>query len=117
MGDAQSSQFTDGALDGRTVAEIQRKMIKQSGRNAALRFVLAKADGGTIAAWKSELNGILQVFNVRLDVITWISLIVPFQTTLALNTNITVSDIHRGVSKIIDGQVHSASVSHILPID
>ena len=92
-------------------------MIKQSGRNAAIRFVSAKADGGTIAAWKSDLNRILHVFNVRLDVITWISLIVPFQTKLAMNTNITVADIHRDVSKIIDGQAHSASVSHIQPID
>ena len=72
-------------------------MIKQSGRNAAFRFVRAKADGGTIAAWKLDLNRILHVFNVRLDVITWISLIAPFQTKLAMNTNITVSDIYRGV--------------------
>ena len=91
-------------------------MIKQSGRNAALRFVLAKADGGMVAAWKSDLNGILQVFNVRPDIITWISLIVPFQTKLALNTNITTSDVLHNVLKIreeIGGQVCSGSVSHI----
>ena len=92
-------------------------MIKQSGRNAAIRFVHAKVDGGTIAAWKLDLDRILQVFNMRLDMITWISLIAPFQTKLAMNTNITVADIHRGVSKIIDSQVRSASVSRIQPID
>ena len=100
------------------MAEIQRKMIKQSGRSAVSRLVHAKADGGTIAAWKLDLDRFLRVFNVRLDAIAWISLIVPFQTKLAMNTNITVSDIHRGMSKMIGGgQVHSESVSHIQPID
>ena len=52
--------------------------------------------------------------------ITWISLIVPFQTKLAMNTNIAVSDIRHEVSKIreeIGGQVRSVSVSHIQPVD
>ena len=88
-------------------------MIKQSGRNAAFRFVHAKADGGTIAAWKLDLNRILHVFNVRLDVFTWISLIAPFQTKLAMNTNVAVAHM----LEIIDGQARSASVSHIQPID
>ena len=92
-------------------------MIKQSGRSAVSRLVHAKADGGTIAAWKLDLDRFLRVFNVRLDAIAWIPLIVLFQTKLAMNTNITVSDIHRGVSKMIDGQVHSANVSHIQPIN
>ena len=92
-------------------------MIKQSGRHAVSRFVHGKADKGTIAAWKSDLDRVLRVFNVRLDIITWISLIVPFQTKLAMDTNITVADIHRGMSKMIDGQVRSESVGHIQPID
>ena len=48
----------------RTVGEIQNKVIKQSGRNAASRFFHAKHDKEIIAAWKSELNGILIIFNV-----------------------------------------------------
>ena len=53
------------ALDHRTVAEIQRKVIKQSGRNAVSRLVHAANDKETIAAWKLDLNRILHVFNVR----------------------------------------------------
>ena len=52
------------ALDYRTVAEIQSKVIKRSGRNAASRLLHARNDKETIAAWKSELNKILIVFNV-----------------------------------------------------
>jgi len=54
--------MTSGA--GRTVAEIQRKVIKQSGRNAASRLLHAKNDKETIAAWKSDLDRILRIFNV-----------------------------------------------------
>jgi hypothetical protein len=59
-----SSSSTDHTLDRRTVAEIQRKVIKQSGRNAVSRFLHAKNDGGAIAGWKLDLNRILHVFNV-----------------------------------------------------
>jgi len=51
-------------LGPRTVAEIQTKVIKQSGRNAASRLFHARNDKEIIAAWKSELNRILVVFNV-----------------------------------------------------
>jgi hypothetical protein len=51
-------------LDCRTVAEIQNKVIKQSGRNAPSRLFHARNDKETIAAWKSELNKILVIFNV-----------------------------------------------------
>ena len=100
------------------MAEIQRKIIKQSGRGTVSRLVHAKADGGAIASWKSDLDRFLRIFNVRLDGIIRILLTIPFQTKLVMNTNITVSDIHRGVSKMIDGgQVRSESVSLIQPID
>jgi len=46
------------------VAEIQKKIIKQSRRNPAARLLYAKNDKETITAWKSDLNRILQVFNV-----------------------------------------------------
>jgi len=54
-------------LNRRTIAEIQRKVIKQSGRNSASRLFYAKYDKETIAAWKMDLNRILQIFNVRPD--------------------------------------------------
>ena len=47
------------------MAEIQRKVIKQSKRNAVSRIIHAANDKDAIAAWKLDLNRILQVFNVR----------------------------------------------------
>ena len=52
-------------LGCRTVAEIERKVIKHGKRNVALKFVLAKGDKDKIAAWKQDLIRFLQVFNVR----------------------------------------------------
>ena len=101
------------------MAEIQKEVIKQSGRNAFSRLVHAKNDKEMVAGWKSDLNRVLQVFNVRSVASTWLSLTVPFQTELAVNTNVTVSDIHRDVSKIreeIGGQVRSVSTSRIQSI-
>ena len=51
-------------LAPRTIAEIQNKVIEQSGRNATSRLFHARNDKEIIAAWKSELNRILVVFNV-----------------------------------------------------
>ena len=60
----------------RTVAEIQRKTIKQSGRSRISRLVNARGDKEQIIAWKLELDRILQVFNVRLITSGWSLLIV-----------------------------------------
>ena len=96
--------LTGDALDRRTVGEIQTKVIKRSGRNVVSRFFHAKSDKETISGWKIELNRILRVFNVRsVAVFTWLSLTVPFQTELAMNTHTIVSDIHRNVLKIQEG--------------
>ena len=51
-------------LDRRTVAEIQGKVLKRSRRGRAFRFMHSRDDKDVIAAWKSDLNRILQVFNV-----------------------------------------------------
>ena len=48
----------------RTVAEIERKIIKQGGRHAISRLFHAKNDKETIAGWKLDLNRILHIFNV-----------------------------------------------------
>ena len=53
-------------------------------------------------------------------VFIWLLLIVPFKTELAVNTNVTVSDIHHNVSKMreeMGGKVCSVSTSRIQPID
>ena len=51
--------------DRRTVAEIQAKVLKRGGRGRASRFLHSRDDKDAIAAWKSDLNRILHVFNVR----------------------------------------------------
>ena len=53
------------SIDYRTVAEIQDRVIKKSRRNVASRIWHARNDKEIIAGWKSELNRILVVFNVR----------------------------------------------------
>ena len=84
------------------MAEIKSKVIKRSGRHVASRLFHAKNDKEAIAGWKLELNRILHVFNVRSAISAWSSLTVSFQTELAVNTNVTVSDTHTIVSGIRD---------------
>ena len=52
-------------LSIRTVAEIQRYIIKWGKRNTISRHYHAKDDKNAIVAWRLDLNRILQVFNVR----------------------------------------------------
>jgi len=59
-----SSSPTNHTLDRRTVAEIQRKVMKRSGRNSVSRLFHAKDDAVVIASWKSDLKEILHIFNV-----------------------------------------------------
>ena len=101
---ASRGLLTDSALDCRTVAEIQKKVVKRSGRNAISRLFHAKNDKESIAAWKLDLNRTLHVFNVCSVVFTWVSLILSLQTELAMNThtlavdtNALVSDIHQNI--------------------
>ena len=66
-----------------------------------------------------DLNGFLHVFNVRSINFTWSSLIVPFQTELAVNTHVAVSDIRNDVSKIreeISNQARSVSANPYSPM-
>jgi hypothetical protein len=57
-------RFTYNHPDRRTLAGIQRKVVKQSKRNSVIRFILAKGDKEKIAAWKQDLVRVLHVFNV-----------------------------------------------------
>jgi len=45
------------------------KVIKRGRRNPISRLFHAKNDKETIAVWKSDLNRILLVFNVRLVIL------------------------------------------------
>jgi len=103
------------------VAEIQRKAIKYSKRNAVSQLFHAKNDKETIASWKVELNMILQVFNVCSAVPVRSSLTVRFQTELAINTHhnvvntrAMVSEMHRNMLKSQEGtDDQHPPVSHI----
>ena len=64
-GGAQFRWFTDGFPYRRTVKEIEEKITKKGRRNLFSRLVNAKDDKETIGGWKSDLMGILQIFNVR----------------------------------------------------
>ena len=65
MRGSEPGQLTDSALDRRVIAEIQARIIKQSGRNVFSRLFHAKNDQEAIASWKLGLNRILHVFTVR----------------------------------------------------
>jgi hypothetical protein len=77
------------------MAGIQGKVVKQGKRNALYRFVLSKTDNDKIAAWKQDLMRVLHVFNVRaIGSVghSYANLAAPFQTELAIDTNMTVTD-------------------------
>jgi len=115
------------------VGEIQERVIKQAKRNVISRHLHAQNDKEKIAAWKSDLNRILQVFNVRSIISVWLLLTRRSQTELAINThaivsglahNVTsahvmVSDIHRtvvGGREGTDGTSPPVSDTRTLPI-
>ena len=116
----QFRQLADDVFHCRTIVEIQKKVIIQSGRNAASRIFQARNDKDTIAGWKSDLGRILQVFNVRSVNFAWSLLIVSPQTELAMNTHVAVYDIRHDVSKIreeIGSQIRQVSTSRIRSVD
>ena len=82
------------------MAEIQRGVVEGGKRNAISRVFHSKNDQETIAGWRLDLNRILHIFNVRSITSAWPSLTVHFQTELAINTNVVVSDVHTIVSNI-----------------
>ena len=96
------------STDHRTIAEIQRKIVKQSKRDAISRYFRSKNDKETIAGWKLELDRILQIFQTELAMNTHITV---------ANTNAMVSDMHRNMLKKqgeTDGQSLSVSLASFL---
>jgi RNase P protein component len=64
-------------LSFRAVDEIQRNIIKRGKRNVISRRYHAKDDKEAIIIWRSELGGILHVFNVRSVISAWSPLTPP----------------------------------------
>lgn len=79
----------------------------------------SKGNKDKIAAWRAELDRILQVFNVRFITFLPIKfLTIRLQTELAINTHVVVvntqnivSDIHRTIVERQGGSGRNASVS------
>ena len=65
------------------------------------RHLLAKGDKDKIAAWRVDLEKIVRNFNVRSIVTVRRLLTLDSQTALAINTNVTVSNINR---ILVEGQ-------------
>ena len=80
------------------MVEIQRKATRQSQRSAISRLFHVKNNKDKIAAWKVDLNRILQIFNVRCVASPPGPLIILFQTELAIDTNVAVAGARREVS-------------------
>jgi hypothetical protein len=97
------------------VAEIERKVKEESKRNAALRLLHAKSDKDKIAGWASDINKILQIFNVRCVAPPLAPLTIWIQTELAIDTNVAVSgtyNIVSGVQKIVSGTHNIVLATH-----
>ena len=96
--DATVWVLVDEVSNCKTVAEIQRKVLKRSKRNALSRLFHARNDKETIASRRLDLNRILLVFNVRSVTLGWLLLSLRFQTELAVNTHVSVVDLGRDVT-------------------
>ena len=59
-----SRPSTRRALDRRSIQKIQGSVDELARKNALVKYFTASNDKGKIAGWRSELSGILQVFNV-----------------------------------------------------
>ena len=97
--DGYCACFAHCALDRRTVAEIQGRIVGKRERGLLSRLAHAKNDKETIAAWRSDLIRILQVFNVRSAGSVRSPLITSSQTELTLSAHIMVSDMHQNMLK------------------
>lgn len=80
------------------MAAIQRKIEKLNERSVLSRHFHAKTDRDMIAAWKSDLNRILLVFNVSRTAFFLLFLTTRFQTEFAVNTHVVAAKIHRDVA-------------------
>jgi len=111
--------FSHYALDLRTMAGIQGRIVDKRKRGLVSRLANAKNDKEIIAAWKLDLIRILQVFNVRSAGSVRLPLIVSFQTELALNTHTIVSGMQQNMlkgSENTGGKGEAVSDIHTLPI-
>ena len=56
---------TNRGFGHRSILEIERKMKKYAEKNRVVKYITASNVKSKIAGWRLELNGILQIFDVR----------------------------------------------------
>ena len=94
---------------------IRMKIVKQGKRSAMSQPIRSRDDEEAIATWRSDLDRILHIFNVRLIGFVQQSLTTSLQTELGINTHTTVADIHRAALTGQEGIGHQhCSVSTTL---
>ena len=88
------------------MAAIQKRIIKQSKRNAVSRHLHAKNDKEKIAVWRFDLVRILHIFSV------WRLLTLYSQAELALNTHVVVAELDHNVTntQTMVSDIHRAVV-------
>ena len=94
------ARLADCTFDHRTVAEIERKVVKLGKRSVVSGLFHSKNDNKRIAAWRLDLNRILHVFKVRPISSSPAFLTTHFQTELAINTHGAVVDTQNIVADI-----------------
>ena len=83
------------------MGQIQKSAVEPDKRNFLSRIFNVKSDDGRVAAWRSDLDRILRIFEVRSTACFLPTLLtVSLQTELALHTNVAVSGVHKDVVDI-----------------
>ena len=82
------------------MVDIQRRVDEKNGRNVLSRAFDSYGDKVTITAWKEDFDEMLHIFNVRSVCSIRHSLTAPFQTELAIDTNVIVTGTHQEVADI-----------------
>jgi len=99
--------------------EIQRHIIKRGKRNVISQHYRAKDDKEAITAWRSDLDGILRVFDVCFVTPARRSLTFRFQTELGVEAHATTSDTHQNTTNkpTIVSDIHrdSSNAGAIVP--
>ena len=105
-GNAHCSRLAYNAFNCRTVAQIQRSAVEPDNRNLLSRMHNPKKDKDAIAAWRSDLDRTVRVFEVCSTVrFLPAQLTVHLQIELALHTHVAVSNIHEDIGHIRGGVV------------
>ena len=86
------------------MATIERKIVKRGKYNLICRRLFPKDDKKRIAAWRSDLNRILHVLNVRYIAFVLQLLTLYFQTELTTNTRVATPETRHDIDRTVKGQ-------------